>query len=91
MSERISLAELRERAERGYGWGDGAILALVEAVEAAHAVTEAHTAVIEGVTPKHPNWCADDNDAYSARFSRWHATTRALRAALARFAFGERP
>ena len=50
--------------------------------EAARAVVDAHRAVIEGVTPKHPNWCATDRDEYDARFSRWHSTTRALRAAL---------
>ena len=50
---------------------------------AAQEVADAHNAIIEGVTPKHPNWCANDQDEYEARFSRWHATTRALKALLA--------
>ena len=41
-------------------------------------VEAAHRAVIEGVTPKHPNWCADDHEAYEARFSAWHGACYAL-------------
>lgn len=56
--------------------------------ETGQAVAEAHRAVIEGVTPKHSNWCADDREEYDARFSRWHSTTRDLRDALASFRAG---
>ncbi len=51
--------------------------------EAMEEVAAAHQAVIEGVTPKHPNWCADDAEAYTARFSTWHTACYKLRAALA--------
>ncbi len=45
-------------------------------------LAEAHRRVIAGVTPKHPEWCATDQEEYSARFSRWHTATRAIRAHL---------
>ena len=50
--------------------------------ETAQAVVDAHRAIIEGVTPQHPNWCADDREEYDARFSAWHAVCRDLREAL---------
>lgn len=36
-------------------------------------VVATHRAVIHGVTPKHPGWCADDEERYNALFSAWHA------------------
>lgn len=58
---------------------------------AAREVAEAHRSVIEAVTPGHPNALppgpmqGEKKDEYDARFSRWHSTTRSLRAAVADF------
>jgi len=63
--------------------------------EAAQAVVDAHQAVLDAVTPGHPNelltkmrkgdpeaWRGQEQ--YEARFSRWHSTTRELAAVLSR-------
>jgi hypothetical protein len=63
-----------------------------EVIAAARAVVETHAAIIHAVTPRHPDFLythgsnerAEDRERYDALFSRWHATTRALGAALAK-------
>ena len=61
-------------------------------VEAAQAVGEVHERLINAVTPSHPDFLytmhgpkgtPEDQEAYEALFSEWHATTRHLRRALA--------
>lgn len=61
---------------------EAAEVALSEMREAASEVARAHEAVINGATPTHPDWCADDHEKYNARFSAWHVASRKLRTVL---------
>jgi uncharacterized protein YukE len=70
MSE-TSLTDLREGCEQAV-------------VAAAREERAAHTALTEGSTPLHRNWCEEDKKEYEARLGRWRAASRTLVDALNR-------
>jgi len=53
-------------------------------VAAAGEERAAHAALFGGITPRHPDWRADEQAEYSARLERWRAASHALVEALDR-------
>jgi len=51
---------------------------------AAREERTAHTALVKGIRPQHPNWSEDDEEGYQARLTRWRAASHALADALHR-------
>lgn len=51
---------------------------------AAREERAAHTALMNGIGPQHPDWSDDEEAAYRARLRRWQAASRAVVEALHR-------
>jgi hypothetical protein len=49
---------------------------------AAREERAAHAALINGISPQHPDWSDDEEAAYRARLRRWQAASRAVVEAL---------